>query len=59
MAMLVGPIVGLATLTVLIGLVPQPLMSLSQSAADYLLDPRGYVLDVDPRIEPPSQEPEP
>jgi multicomponent Na+:H+ antiporter subunit D len=45
-AALLLPIVGLAALTVLIGVVPQPLLSLAEGAAAQLLDPSDYIATV-------------
>ena len=38
-----APVAGLAALTLLIGLVPQPFLAFSEAAAAQLLDPRAYV----------------
>ncbi len=46
LALLVGPIVVLAALTVAIGLYPQGLLAVSRRAADQLLDRDGYVAAV-------------
>jgi len=43
MALLLGPIVALAALTVSIGLWPEPLFALAQQAADELLQPELYI----------------
>jgi multicomponent Na+:H+ antiporter subunit D len=43
---MVAPAVILAGLTIFIGLVPEPLVQLAQSAADVLLEPAAYVYTV-------------
>jgi multicomponent Na+:H+ antiporter subunit D len=43
LALRIVPIAGLAAITVLIGLFPEPLFALADRAADQLLDPSGYV----------------
>ncbi|WP_212523833.1 Na+/H+ antiporter subunit D [Actibacterium sp. MT2.3-13A] len=45
-AALLLPVAGLAGLTVLIGLMPQPLLALAEAAAAQLLDPTPYVAAV-------------
>jgi multicomponent Na+:H+ antiporter subunit D len=45
-ALLLGPVAGLALLTVAIGLFPAPLLAFALAAAAQLLDPAAYVLAV-------------
>ncbi len=43
---MIVPIVGLATITILIGLIPAPLLELAEASAGQLLDPSAYVTAV-------------
>lgn len=45
-AWMITPVVGLAALTVIIGLWPEPFYQIARAAADELLDPRAYVYTV-------------